>query len=493
MAYIPDMKLATQIFLGFLVAISIDLLDSFVNYTLTLKVKKISEFLNRSEMLIRHSTALDGDMLQMQSAFRGFLLTGDSAFIVNYQQGLEDVPRRAGEVRGLVLLPGEASMLDSIESLYVRWTNYANGFIKTRKALTFDARKSSRFNTLLHSEMTMGIGKAYNTRIAALFHSLNGVEYQERDLRRKELADAIERTDRYSVVFSILLILIALATSLYLVRRISRRIGSLVRLAERISRGDFGRVSDDKQDELTSLSVSLNVMSERLSRTISELEKKNTELNQFAYVVSHDLKAPVRGISNVVRWIEEDHAAEISPAVREYLDFIPERIARMEGLIDGMLEYARAGREGLGKETVDVGLLVSELADLIVPKDCTLRTQNLPVMLTQRLPLQQVLGNLIGNAVKYGPAGTTVICVSAEDLGTDYEFTVEDNGPGIHPGYHEKIFGLFQTLREKTDKESTGIGLSIVKKIVEERGGRVRLISSPGSGAKFIFTWPKNN
>ena len=104
-----------------------------------------------------------------------------------------------------------------------------------------------------------------------------------------------------------------------------------------------------------------------------------------------------------------------------------------------------------------------------------------------------MLGNLIGNAVKYGPAGKTIIRIDGSDCGGHYEYSVEDNGPGIAPEYHEKIFGLFQTLREKTDKESTGIGLSIVKKIVEERGGQVRVISSPGSGAKFIFTWPKSS
>ncbi|MBS1604808.1 MAG: hypothetical protein JST42_19240, partial [Bacteroidetes bacterium] len=159
----------------------------------------------------------------------------------------------------------------------------------------------------------------------------------------------------------------------------------------------------------------------------------------------------------------------------------------------GLLEYARAGREGFGKQAVDVGELVSELVDLIVPDGYTVRLGHLPVIVTERLPLQQVLSNLIGNAVKYGPPGTTVVGVSGSDCGTHYEFTVEDNGPGIDPEFHEKVFGLFQTLRDKADKESTGIGLSIVRKIVEERGGKVRLLSSSGNGAKFIFTWPKTS
>jgi signal transduction histidine kinase len=485
------MKLATQIFLGFLIAISIDLLDSFVNYSLTLKVKNISGFLNRSETRIRHSTALDRDMVQMQGAFRGFLLTADSGFLADYRRWQDDASGRQKSLRELASAPGETYMLDSLQAVYSRWIRYAHGAIEARKTMSFDAQSFNRFNTLLLSNMAGGIGKEYNTLITAIFHSLNEAEYQERDLRRKELEEAIERTDRYSLAFSILLILVGLGIAIFLVRKISRRIGSLVQLAERISQGDFGQVIDKKCDELTSLSASLNIMSERLSRTILELEKKNTELSQFAYVVSHDLKAPVRGIWNVIRWIEEDHGEEINPAIREYLKFIPERVNRLEGLIDGILDYARAGREGTVKETVDVGVLVAEIAELIIPAECTLRTGYLPVMVTERLPLQQVLSNLISNAVKYGPVGTTTIDVSAEDSGPYYEFSVEDNGLGIDPGYHEKIFGLFQTLREKADKESTGIGLSIVKKIVEERGGSVMVVSSTGSGAKFKFTWPK--
>jgi signal transduction histidine kinase len=485
------MKLATQIFLGFLIAISIDLLDSFINYTLTVRVKKISEFLNRSEVVIRQSTELNNSLLQMQSAFRGYLLTGDSGFLTAYYDDLKAIPVGAGQMRQLVSQPPQLGVLDSILFLHSRWVGYANDLIAARKMNNAGADAAEKFNTLIKGQMINGIGQEYDRRISLLFRSLDGEEYRQRSLRRQELADSIRRTDRYSLIFSILLILIGLAIALFLVRRISRRIRSLVKLAESISRGDFGQFRDDKRDELTSLSVSLNVMSERLSRNISELEKKNEELNQFAYVVSHDLKAPVRGISNVVRWIEEDHGEEISPDVRKYLAFIPERVSRMEGLIDGLLEYARAGRDGTAKETVDVGQLVAELVDLFVPEGYILRAGSLPVIITDRLPLQQVFSNLIGNSVKHGTAGNTVITVTGQEFPGYYEFTVADNGPGISPQYHEKIFGLFQTLRVKTDKESTGIGLSIVKKIVEERAGSIRVLSEPGNGAKFIFTWPK--
>jgi len=487
------MKLGTQIFLGFLIAISVDLVDSFVNYRLTLRVKTISDFLIRSESVIRQSSELDRGMVTIQSAYRAFLLTGDERFWAQYEQGLKELPGRAREMRAMVPLEEQTVLLDSIMVVYGRWVGYSDSLVMARRKMLAGVHRGASFDGFPGLQLRRGTGLEYNRRIGDLFRRFNGMEYRQRDLRRKELADAIERTDRYSLIFSVVLIVIGLGIAVILVRKISGRIGSLVRLAERISQGDFGRVTDDKKDELTSLSLSLNIMSDKLSRTIGELEKKNTELNQFAYVVSHDLKAPVRGISNVVRWIEEDHAAEISPTVSKYLAFIPRRVTRMEGLIDGLLEYAKAGREGALKEAVDVAVLVAELADLIVPEGCIVRAERLPVLFTERLPLQQVMSNLIANAVKYGPAGSTVISVGCEDQETNYEFSVADNGPGIDPGYHEKIFGLFQTLRDRSDRESTGIGLSIVKKIVEERGGRVRVISSPGQGAKFIFTWPKNS
>jgi signal transduction histidine kinase len=487
------MKLATQIFLGFLIAISIDLLDSFVNYSLTLKVKRISDFLNHSEDVIRHSGALDKGVLDAQNAFRGFLLTGDTEFLAVYDQDQKDLTASATAMRKMVALPTQKIIVDSITVLYNRWVGYADGLIEAMKKASADVGTSGKFKAMLDREMSEGIGKRYNVKIGALFRSFDNAEYLQRDLRRKELRDSIARTDRYSLLFSILLVLIGLAIAGVLVRKISRRINTLVKLAERISRGDFGRVKDNKRDELSGLSNSLNIMSEKLSRNINDLEKKNAELNQFAHVVSHDLKAPIRGISNVVRWIEEDHAAEIGPKIRKYLDIIPERISRMEGLIDGLIEYARAGREGVIKESVDVGKMIGDLTELAVPEGFIVEIGRLPELITERLPLQQVFSNLIDNSVKYGTAGKTIIVVDSTDCGEYYEFSVADNGPGIAAEYHEKIFGLFQTLREKTDKESTGIGLSIVKKIVGERGGQVRVDSSPGNGAIFIFTWTKNS
>ncbi|HEX8408963.1 MAG TPA: ATP-binding protein [Thermoanaerobaculia bacterium] len=233
---------------------------------------------------------------------------------------------------------------------------------------------------------------------------------------------------------------------------------------------------------------------DELARVARALEASNRELDQFAYVASHDLKAPLRGIANLSQWIEEDLGAQnLSADTREHLSLLRGRVHRMEALIDGILQYSRAGRVREKPERVETGKLVDEVVDLLAPPP-SVRIEiapDLPVLITEKLPLQQVLQNLIGNAIKYTRRPDAHIRVSAADAGDMIEFAVADNGPGIPAEYHERIFGLFQTLEARDKVEATGIGLSIVQKTVDSRGGRIRIESEGGSGTTFRFTWPK--
>jgi light-regulated signal transduction histidine kinase (bacteriophytochrome) len=224
------------------------------------------------------------------------------------------------------------------------------------------------------------------------------------------------------------------------------------------------------------------------------LKRKNQELDQFAHIVSHDLKAPLRGIDNVVTWIEEDHSEEISPKVKEYLQLIKGRIVRAENFIRGILSYARIGKEQQEKELVNIRILVSEITESIsVKPGIQIHIKpNLPEITTERLPLQLIFSNLITNAINYHNKTDGKINVYHTEHPGYYRFYVEDNGPGIAKHYHEKIFMIFQTLAERDQIESTGVGLAIVKKILDERKQVIRVISEPGKGATFVFTWPKN-
>jgi signal transduction histidine kinase len=223
------------------------------------------------------------------------------------------------------------------------------------------------------------------------------------------------------------------------------------------------------------------------------LQRKNEELGQFAHIVSHDLKAPLRGIDNVVTWIEEDHREELTPKIKEYVHLIKGRLVRAENLIQGILSYARVGRDLPEKEEVDLDALIQEIIETIAPETrLTFKVQkHLPIIRTEKIPLQQVLSNLIGNAVKYHDKPQGEIEVLFKDSANYYTFSVGDNGPGIDKNYHEKIFVIFQTLQERDSFESTGVGLAIVKKILDDRKQTIKVISSPGKGSTFTFTWPK--
>jgi PAS domain S-box-containing protein len=232
---------------------------------------------------------------------------------------------------------------------------------------------------------------------------------------------------------------------------------------------------------------------EELARAAQALEASNRELDQFAFVASHDLKAPLRGIANLATWIEEDLGDAAPGAVNQHLQLLHGRVRRMEGLISGILEYSRAGRVRERPVRVDVGELVQEVVELIAPS-ALVRVEvdpGMPVLLTERLPLQQVLMNLVGNAVKYTRRDEPWVRVSAREEGGMWELAVRDNGPGIAPEYHERIFGIFQRLEARDKVEGTGIGLSIVKKLVESRGGRVWVESEEGAGSTFRFLWPQ--
>ena len=230
-----------------------------------------------------------------------------------------------------------------------------------------------------------------------------------------------------------------------------------------------------------------------LERSNQQLGRSNSELDQFAYVASHDLKAPLRGIANLAQWIEEDLGAEVPDGLREKMRLLHGRVHRMEALIDGILDYSRAGRVRHKPERVEVGRLLTEVIELIAPPPgvSIAVAPEMPVLDTEKVPLQQVFMNLVGNAVKHSRRGDAQVQASVREDGPFYQFTVADNGQGVAPEFHDRIWGIFQTLEARDKVEGTGIGLSVVKKIVESRGGRTWIESAEGKGAAFHFTWPK--
>ena len=239
----------------------------------------------------------------------------------------------------------------------------------------------------------------------------------------------------------------------------------------------------------------LETRTETLARLAAALKRSNEELDAFAYAASHDLRGPLRGIANLAQWIEEDLTAteSLKPDTRDMLALMRSRMHRMEALIEGILQYSRAGRVAERAEVVDTRRIVDDVVDLmtISPPARVVVEGAMPTIESAVPPLQQIFMNLIGNALKYNDAPEPLVRVRAADHGDFVQFTVQDNGPGIPPEYHERIWGIFQTLESRDKVEGTGIGLSLVKKLAESQGGRAWVESAPPDGATFHFLWPK--
>lgn len=311
---------------------------------------------------------------------------------------------------------------------------------------------------------------------------------------------------------------VAYIVSVVISSTLSRPILRLLKIAQQIAAGNFHhRVTVKSNDEVGLLERSFNDMLEHLENSttsvehlneeieqrelaekrqaelLNRVEDTNNELKDFAYIVSHDLKAPLRGISTVASWLQEDYADTLDETGKEHLAVLVRRAERMKCLIEGILQYSRVSRAQEEIEAVDLNEALPDIIDMLaVPDNMTVTlNKSLPTVRYQATRLAQIFQNLLSNAIKYidKPEGRIDIDYGEDE--TFWIFSVSDNGPGIDEQYFDKIFGIFQTLDARDEYESTGIGLAIIKKAIEATGGRIWVTSELGKGSTFSFTIPK--
>ncbi|BBB62351.1 hypothetical protein UNDKW_4078 [Undibacterium sp. KW1] len=245
-------------------------------------------------------------------------------------------------------------------------------------------------------------------------------------------------------------------------------------------------------DGLKVLSAIVDI-SER-KRFTDELSRRNQELNNFAYVASHDLKSPLRGVDQLATWLTEDLAGKIDDETNEHLRLMRIRIKRMERLLDDLLLYFRAGQLGGSVEHIDFAELVRDVFELCCP-DQSFRLElqgEFPRCHTHKVPLELVFRNLMSNAIKHHDTKKGCIVVRSMPNEQWLEFSVSDDGPGIPAEHTERVFAMFQTLRPRDEVEGSGMGLAIIKKTIESLGGSIRLSANQPRGTVFSFTWPRN-
>ncbi|MBN1967570.1 MAG: GHKL domain-containing protein [Anaerolineae bacterium] len=242
--------------------------------------------------------------------------------------------------------------------------------------------------------------------------------------------------------------------------------------------------------------AALRQLNDELERRVVErtaqFEASNRELESFAYVVSHDLKAPLRAISQLASWLGEDYAGAFDADGQQMLDLMVKRSQHMHDLINDILHYSRIGRGREQEQTVDLNYLVQDVIDSLVPPPHIQVSvaARLPVIVGLRPRFEQVFQNLIGNAIKFMDKAEGRVIVDCQRQDGQWLFSIADNGPGIEEKYFERIFQIFQTLHTRGEHEGTGIGLALVKKSVEQWNGKLWVESTIGQGSTFYFTLP---
>ncbi len=309
------------------------------------------------------------------------------------------------------------------------------------------------------------------------------------------------------VIFFLVGAVLTAVAGLWSARSISRPLASLTRGAERIASGeplDLPRLN--RRDEIGSLSAAVIQMVKSLREITEkerlllaehkliaeELQRSNSELEQFAYIASHDLQEPLRMVGSYTSLLERRYKGKLDADADEFIGFAMEGVTRMRSLINDLLTYSRVGKEEKASAPTDSrAALDRALANLqvtIAERGAVVVMGNLPMVMGNGPQLTQVFQNLIGNGLKFCKEGRPEIKVSVERQGADWVFSVGDNGIGIDPQYADRIFLIFQRLHKRDEYEGTGIGLAICKKIVERHGGRIWVESEPGKGATFRFT-----
>jgi PAS domain S-box-containing protein len=230
----------------------------------------------------------------------------------------------------------------------------------------------------------------------------------------------------------------------------------------------------------------------QLAEYADKLERSNRDLEQFAYIASHDLSAPLRSLTGFAQLLQKRHGDKLDEAGREFISFINDSARQMKALIDGLLTLSRVGRDSEPAGPVDLEQVLEQvthqLAAVIAERDALITHQPLPVVNGSALQLNQLLQNLIANAIKFQPGEQPTVHIGVRRDGEFWDFSVKDDGIGIAAEHQRRIFMIFQRLHSPDQYEGTGIGLAVCQKIVQRHGGRIWVESEPGKGATFHFT-----
>jgi signal transduction histidine kinase len=407
-------------------------------------------------------------MTDAETGELGYILTGDDSYLTPYVRGVAEVHEGAAQVRKLTSDNAKQQRaLDSLEPVIVTRLGELRERIEVRRGQGLTAGITA---------VKEGAGNEYMEQLRA---GLAGMKAEEERLlgeRTTELTASSQRT-RAVLVFGECLGLMILGVAGFVTQRemVQRR---RAEEAVRKANAELERKVAERTAEL--------------AERAKDLERSNMELQQFAYVASHDLQEPLRTIASFTQLLAKRYADKLDDKAREFIAFAVDGSKRMQTLINDLLSFSRVGTQGNALVPVRCdGILDAVLRNLkraIEESGAVITRDALPVVLADEMQLGQLVQNLVANAIKFHGNKAPRIHIGAERSGPGWKISVRDNGIGIAQEHHERIFVIFQRLHTKTQYAGTGIGLAICKKIAERHGGRIWVEATPGGGSTFSFT-----
>jgi signal transduction histidine kinase len=407
-------------------------------------------------------------MTDAETGERGYILTGDDSYLVPYQRGLSEVRESGAAVRKLTAdNPIQQNSLDALAPVIAERLRELQERIQVRRGSGLVAGATA---------VREGAGKGYMDQVRATIGEMKREEERLLKLRSAEL-DASSRKTRTVLVLGESLALLFLTIAGLIVHTEMRRRSQAEEEVRKLN-ADLERKVAERTAEL--------------AERAKDLERSNMELQQFAYVASHDLQEPLRTIASFTQLLAKRYGDKLDDKAREFIAFAVDGSKRMQTLINDLLSFSRVGTQGRPLVPVSTDAVLDAVLKSIkrgIEESRAIVTRDaLPVVLADELQLSQLLQNLIGNAIKFRREGAPTVHVGAERTLTGWNISVRDNGIGVSPEYSDRIFVIFQRLHTKTQYPGTGIGLAICKKIAERHGGRIWLEPTPGGGSTFLFS-----
>lgn len=447
------------------------------------------QLLDRIDPARRHVLQLETALANQETGVRGYVLTANENFLAPYTDGRRAEHDAVETTRSLLSAAHRSDLLQDLDEVERLADDWRQSYAEPLVDLVYVSGNPQ--TTLADAER----GKALFDRARAAVASLQSKADQASAAARADL-DAVARQSLWLVIgLGLLLVLIIAGVAVLLYRIVIAPLTGLADDVRQVSSGDFEhKVEAGGPRETVMLGQDVEAMRTRILADVEELRRSNAELEQFAYVASHDLQEPLRKVASFCQLLERRYSGQLDDRGEQYLRFAVDGAKRMQVLINDLLAFSRVGRLTREQTLVDCDELVAQVLDnyseVIERTKATVEVGDLPTVRGEESLLGGVFGNLISNALKFHGEEPAHVRVDAERTGAFWTFTVSDNGIGIDPEYAERIFVIFQRLHHKDDYPGTGIGLAMCRKIIEYHGGTIWLDTGSATGTTFKFTLP---